>query len=418
MGILVYSLLIINFIAALIYYFKVKCEIPLLLAAFNWLVVYRIFSLKSGYGTWVQFDYGIAFTFTMNMAYKVNALILSGTTVLIYSFMLFYRPPNKINADNNNLLREFILKSRVSIIACLIFFTIFEVVLAGNISAGYGLLSTLGNSSFIILFFLVIVFTESKKSFVKTLFFIFFIILGYLNYNPGLRFQFLGWLIPVGYFLTRKLMPLSKLTCFALGLAFVLIMFSVAGVLRYTTTDEISNSEIVSAGAERLISADDINLIDGFIMMYEVYPKYLNFTYGMQHLEIFLRPVPRTLWPNKPLAGWFQNYEAKYNLPQVTIGFSPTIYGVFYSEMGKLGVVIFSVFWAFLFSFLYRSFSAFNSDLWAIHVGILIACMIPILRSGDLPGDFAIVLMSYWPMAVFVWQYKKFCRKKMMNVRY
>ena len=193
----------------------------------------------------------------------------------------------------------------------------------------------------------------------------------------------------------------------------VLVLFSVAGVLRNPNFWSASKTELVSESFDRIKAAEDVNFIDGFIMMYEVYPRYLDFTNGMQHLEIFLRPIPRTLWPGKPLAGWFQNYAAKYGTQQVTIGFSPTIYGVFYTETGVSGLFIFGVFWGWLLSYLYRSFSGFASDLGPLLIGILLASLIPILRSGDLPGDFAVVLMSFWPFIIFVHRYKKFVKQQL-----
>jgi hypothetical protein len=94
-------------------------------------------------------------------------------------------------------------------------------------------------------------------------------------------------------------------------------------------------------------------------------------------------------------------------------GFSPTIWGVFFAEGGTIGIVLFSIFWGWFLGLLYRKFSSFKSDLSYLLVGILIASLIPIFRSGDMAGDFAIVLMSFWPVIAFVRYYKKFVEREL-----
>ncbi len=198
------------------------------------------------------------------------------------------------------------------------------------------------------------------------------------------------------------------------GLFAILIIFSAARVLRYTNAEArvLTMEELYEESYERMEESDDVNFIDGFMMMYQVYPRYLDYTYGFDHLNIFLRPIPRVLWPDKPLAGWFQNYQQKYGLEKTTIGFSPTLYGVFYAEMGTEGIIVFSILWAYGLVWLYRYINQFSSDLSWLLTGVMLTAMIPIFRSGDLPGDVAIVLMSYWPIIYFVYIYKKFLKKE------
>ena len=406
-----------NLIFCLIYYLRTRCELPLFVAFFNILVLYRNIALQEGWGSWVSFNYGIAFIFNNEMAEIVTNLMTMGSTVIIYSFIIFYSRPRKaFIADSNEMLKAFIEKNKKVIFGGLAFFSLIQLAIRGGNTGNYAFLIILGIVSFVLLFFIITTFSDKKKKNQRLLYFVIFAILAYLSYTPILRFKFLGWLIPVGYYLSRNLKPAAKLTYFSFGFIVVLVLFSIAGTLRFTGAAKIvyaSNTELVDAAVDRLKAADDINFIDGFIMMYEVYPRYLDFTYGMQHLEIFLRPIPRTLWPDKPLAGWFQNYAAKYGTKQTTIGFSPTIYGVFYTEMGIYGLFVFGFFWGWLLSYFYRSFSGFTSNLSVLLIGILLAALIPILRSGDLPGDFAVVLMSYWPIIIFVQQYKKFVKQQL-----
>jgi hypothetical protein len=52
----------------------------------------------------------------------------------------------------------------------------------------------------------------------------------------------------------------------------------------------------------------------------------------------------------------------------------------------------------------------YNSDVRHLIKGITIASMIPLLRGGDLPGIYAFIGMSFWPVFYFINRYKKFIR--------
>lgn len=410
-----YLILALNLGISIYFYLKKKCEVPMFVALFNILVQYRIISLELGYSIFVNFNYQIDFEFNLPLAYKISDLILLGSSVLIYTFMFFYKPQNEKFEDNNEYFNEFLLSRKQYILYGLAFFTFFQLVLSGNVSEGYGNLSKLANSSFVILMFLIFLNTKTHKITTKIVYFAAFVGIGYITYSPEMRFQFLGWMIPVGYFLVRNVKPQFKIILMVFGMVGILIIFSVARVLRYNPGDELSTEELYDEGYQRLQESDDVNFIDGFMMMYQVYPKYLDHTHGVEHLNILLRPIPRTIWEGKPLAGWFQNYQEKYGLELIKIGFSPTLYGVFYAEGGEVAIPIFSVIWAFFLIWLYRSLSIYRSDLSALLIGVFLTALIPIFRSGDLAGDFAIVLMSYWPIIVFAYYYKQYVRKRIRN---
>jgi len=410
---LIYVVLIINLTISVLFYLQKRCEIPIFIALFNIMVQYRMLSLELGLSHFVSFNYQIDFIFNFEIAYKVSELILLGSTVMIYSVMYFYRPPVKIVKDTNDYLKAFLLQRKTLIFIGLGVFTFFQIVLQ-DVDNSYSYLTKLANSSFIILFFLIFLYTKTSNTQVKVIYFITFVVVAYLSYSPELRFQFLGWMVPIGYFVTRNIKPIPKLWYMAAGVFAILVIFSAARVLRYTRADarELSMNELYEESIDRMEESDDVNFIDGFMMMYQVYPKYLDYNYGFDHLNILLRPIPRNLWPEKPMAGWFQNLQKKYGLEKTTIGFSPTLYGVFYGEMGTEGVVLFSILWAFGLVWLYRYLNQFTSDLSWVLTGVMLTSMIPIFRSGDLPGDIAIILMSYWPIIYFVYKYKEFVKKQ------
>jgi hypothetical protein len=415
---IIYVILFLNFIVAIAYFIRKNNEVPFFLALFNSMVEYRIVSLESGKSRFVSFDYGIDFRFDMEYAYIASNLILLGTTVMLYSYILFFNPQRNKVKDNNELLKRFVVKNRTSILAGLGFFSLLTVALSGSDTGSYSFLTKLGNTSFIIMLFLVMHFTQ-KNATAKLMYGVLFLFLGYLTYSTSVRFQFLGWIITIGYFLVRNIRPTKKVVFAITGIFAIMVIFSFAGVLRYNDPTQMTLEEMYDASVERLEVAEDINFIDGFMMLYQVYPKYLDFEMGLQHLQILIRPIPRALWPGKPQASWVREYQEKHNGEVLeSAGFSPTIWGVFYSELGIAGIVILSIAWAWLLSYLYRAFSIFSSDLSYILVGALLSSLIPIFRSGDMAGDFAIVLMSFWPLFVFVRRYKKFVQEQLKIQRY
>ncbi|SFX14685.1 hypothetical protein [Cytophaga hutchinsonii] len=379
------------------------------------MVQYRILSLELGLSNFVNFNYQINFVFTLEMAYEVATLILVGSSTMQYMVMYFYKKPQKLVPDSNEYLKNFLLQRKTIIFIGLGIFTFFQIVLH-NVENSYSYLTKLANSSFILLFFMIFIVTKVSNTQIKIIYLVSFLCIAFISYSPELRFQFLGWMIPVGYFVTRNIKPINKLWFMAAGLFAILVIFSAARVLRYSNAESrsLSIDELYEESVDRMEESDDVNFIDGFMMMYQVYPKYLDYTYGFDHLNILLRPIPRNFWPDKPLAGWFQNYQKKYGLEKTTVGFSPTIYGVFYGEMGAEGVVIFSILWAFFLVWLYRYINQFRSDLSWVLTGVLLTALIPLFRSGDLPGDVAVVLMSYWPIIYFVYKYKQFVKKQLL----
>lgn len=411
---LVHFFLFANFIVAIIYFLRKKNEVPFFLATFNLMVEYRVLALENGTSTFVAYDYGIDFIFDMKYAYIASGLITLGTTIMLYSYILFFKNPVKTIKDNNLLLSTFIDKNKRIIIVGLCFFTLLTIALSSGNTGSYSFLTKLGTSSFILLLFLVVVLGKKTSGFVKVIYGCIFCFLAYLTYSTAIRFQFLGWSIPIGYFLVRNVKPGKKLVLAFSGIFIILVVFSLAGAMRQNNVSGLSVGQMYDMSVERMLVADDVNFIDGFMMIYQVYPKLLDYDYGLEHIAIFLRPIPRSLWPGKPLASWVRNYQAKYNGEVLnSAGFSPTIWGVFFSEGGTIGIVLFSIFWGWFLGFLYRKFSSFKSDLSYLLVGILIVSLIPIFRSGDMAGDFAIVLMSFWPIIVFVRYYKKFVKREL-----
>ena len=164
----------------------------------------------------------------------------------------------------------------------------------------------------------------------------------------------------------------------------------------------------IAASFERVTSLKDANMLDGFMMVLDVYPNHLNYHLGGEHFEILLRPIPRQLWSGKPVGGYANKLGLNDYENSGTVGISQTIYGTFYGEGGIIGIILFSWIYGWVFVRLFRYADRYTSDVrWLIR-GIILASCIPILRGGDLPGIIAWIGMSYWPVFLIVYRYNKF----------
>lgn len=399
-------------IASISFFFKRNEELPFFLCFYTGMVLVRLYLLEQGQAEWVNFDYGIYFEFTMEEAYNVATLMILGTVVLVACLLSFSKPPPVIKKDNSSYLKQFLAEKRTLIIGLFILFYFFQLMFRNSLSHGYATNIVLANSSFVILLFLL--FYKSDTTTTQKVFFsILTGVIAYSTYSSENRFQFLGWVIPIALLLLQKRKPFQKLLPLGIGMVAILLFFSIARTLRSSEVRSASTEEIYEAGVSRLLEFEDINFIDGFMMLHQVYPDYLDYHYGMDHLAIFFRPVPRSLWPGKPAAGWHQKYAEKYNYGEsFEAGFSPTLYGVFYGEGGVMGIVIFSIIWGWFLARLSYSINSYDTDLYQVLKGVLIASLIPVLRSGDLAGDIAVVGMSYWPIFTFLYLYGKFIKKE------
>jgi hypothetical protein len=162
---------------------------------------------------------------------------------------------------------------------------------------------------------------------------------------------------------------------------------------------------------ERLLSAEDQNLLDGFMMALQVYPDQLEYQKGFQHLEILFRPIPRSLWPGKPLGGYANKLGLNDKDSGLTVGISESLYGTFYGEYGLAGIIGFSILYGFLFAlFVYRA-ERYESDFHLVLKGVAVASLLVLIRGGDLAGIVAFIGMSYWPLIIVNYQYGKFIKR-------
>jgi hypothetical protein len=83
-----------------------------------------------------------------------------------------------------------------------------------------------------------------------------------------------------------------------------------------------------------------------------------------------------------------------------TLGISPSLFGSFYQEGGTIGVAVLAAIYGFAFGRLVQ-WSARLLPLTGLVIrGSTCAALVPLLRGGDLPGNYAWIGMSFWPVAL------------------
>lgn len=238
-----------------------------------------------------------------------------------------------------------------------------------------------------------------------------------LTFRTSTRFQFLGWIIAGSVIFLSSLRPRIRLLYLGVlgGVGLVLLM--VAGVMRSPEiaalvlnqgTALIQHPLVHQALYERLFGAVDGNMLDGMVILEDVYPRLLPFSFGGEHLEVLLRPIPRAIWPEKPVGGYMNKLGIIDPASGATLGYSPSIFGEFYTEAGVLGIFVLSILYGAGLGRLIRYSNRLHPFGAILVRAIVTAALVPLLRGGDLPGIVAWIVMAFWPCLVLLFVYRKY----------
>lgn len=225
------------------------------------------------------------------------------------------------------------------------------------------------------------------------------LIISWLTFGATGRFMFLGWILGGSYIVSTRWFGLNRIPVLLIGVLVALALFGVAGAMR--NPDETTS--LAKSGVARVESGEDANMLDGLVYLMQVYPQMLPYRYGGGHLEILERPIPRALWPGKPVGGYMNKlgvFDAESGL---TVGISPTLFGSFYTEGGWVAVFLFSAAYAWVLARAVRYSSKLRPLFGILIRASLIAGLIPLLRGGDLAGIYAWLGMAFWPLLLFLW---------------
>lgn len=417
---------IILFIS-IIHFFAKNDEFSIMLVIFFMATgIMRYNAVLSGISKWVVVAYAFdIFDLNDEVALRAMNYFFIGTIIFVLSYFLFRDKYHEstFKYDDQRLFNEFLSQKQFQIIVLFIVFIIvngiFNRILVQYQGVGiafgvsYFYLFKLAIGGLILLFFLIFKNIPWANLPFKLGYLAVILFAAYTSYSPYERFQFLSWMIALGFIVVGNTAPQQKFKYYIVGGTLVLGAFAFAGNMRHDFVRNASFEKQIDYAIYRIEKAEDQNMLDGFMMVLQVYPQHLDYSYGMEHFEIFLRPIPRALWPEKPVGGYVNKLGLNNYMPGgVTVGISQSIYGTFYGEGGLGGIIIFSIIYGFIFARLFYFSTKFDSDMRFLFKGIIFASAVPILRGGDLPGIIAFVGMSYWPIFIFYYQYRNFLHQK------
>jgi len=343
----------------------------------------------------------------------LNLFCLGAFSLIFFLVTIEFYKKKKVvkKVDTGDLFRKFVNKNRVFII--LLSFSYFVMLALRNvlysISFSYGFYAPFASiGSIICIFFIIQSFNKINYIFIAIFFISYLLLIAQLAVTTHTRFSLLGWIIPIGFAILYKIKPGLKLVALLGGGAVAFIGFSILGELRSSVGK--SFGELVTQATQRILISEDSNMLDGFMMMYQVVPSKLDFQYGLNHIEILTRPIPRSIWPNKPSGGYINKLNLNTGGDLEFIGISESMFGTFYVEGGVFGIVFFCFFYALLLSRLLNYFARYEGMLGATLQGCVYASLLAWFRGGDFAGIFALLLLSYWPVIIFMRRYNSFLK--------
>ena len=412
-------------------FLKYKDEFVILLVYFFYSAGIKRYQhiVVEGKSSWTVVKYARdIFHLNNELALIALNLIALGTFLFSASYILFNTTGEEVpKKDDPIILGKFVNKQRYFILTLFLVFLFFNGIFLGYTSnaAAEGASAAFGISSYAQMFQLaiggIIILTFlvyrgirfDSEPLVKTLFLALIILAAYISYNPLGRFSFLSWSIAIGIMVLRKLSIWKKVFLYTVLVPILGLFFAYTGNTRYGSHNNnvIGFKANVEAAYERMQEGEDENMLDGMMMLMQVYPEHLGHAYGMDHIEILLRPIPRAWWAGKPLGSYINKIGLTDNMQGGTVGISPSIYGTFYAEGAIPGIILFSLLYGYLFVRLFRYSDKYDSGFGYILRGTIFASMLAILRGGDLPGIMAFIGMTYWPLILFINRYSEFIAK-------
>ncbi len=388
-------------------------EIPLLISGLMfYFASYRYWAVTSGFSEWLDLSYFGLEPITNDTGFRALVYMVFSQICLLATYMLRQRQiiPVIVPTSDYRLLEW--LRPKVILFGLFCLPVVVAVHAKVNAQAEAGLSLAFEVSGYLQLFPLVLMgiatlilclwkFGGLPSQPTKIAAAAILIGVAYLTFNPRGRFQFLGWAMASAVIISSSYRPKTRLVILASLAVLGISVFALSGAMR---TPDLTGNDLNQAAWERALSAEDINMVDSFALIQNIYPQYLDFRWGMEHLEILMRPIPRALWHEKPAGG---SYLVEFGLSDpdkgTTIEFTPSLFGSFYIEGGIIGIVFLSLLygatWAAIVSYSTR-LKPFASLLVR---AILCAILIPLMRGGDLAGIYAWIGMAFWPCFLFLW---------------
>ena len=189
----------------------------------------------------------------------------------------------------------------------------------------------------------------------------------------------------------------------------VLSLFTIVGDNRAYFAAMISGNVAPQSQIDKLAPLEDENYANQEFMEYLVYvipQKSRSYDWFLDNLQVFTEPVPRVLWPGKPVGAPIQLYKLfDYGFP---IGMTYSLPGEGWAQLGYIGVVIWCGLFGLVFGKFYNWFARSQQTEFQVAVYVLLLPLsIQFFRDGTLltlvkfPLFYMVPLALWWLFAWF-----------------
>ncbi len=201
----------------------------------------------------------------------------------------------------------------------------------------------------------------------------------------------------------RQRIPSPRVIGMGLG---VLALFTIIGIDRGESVRSlVSGAEVeqvdLQSSDEKWLEGMDFGNLEYFeFLVYAVPQRTGTYEYFANNLMLFTEPVPRVLWPGKPVGSPVKFFELfDYGYP---IGMTRSLPGEGWTQLGWLGVIIWCGLWGLGLGTLYQKFTNSSQTTFVV-IGymILMSTLVVVFRDGSLvtimrQGIFYFAPILFW----------------------
>ncbi len=397
-------------------------EIPILIAAFfTYCGAYRYYAVEKLGGTWVDVSpFGFE-QLTSESAIKALPFMIVGQMVMVTTYCLLQSHTIPVSSFTLPQRATDWIRPKLLILSLAIFPLVAVTRAAASAQFNESGSYAFGVSSYLLLFPMVLTSIGllwvllwrtgglDGHKLLKAVALISIAGVIWQSFDVSGRYKFLGWMIAVGIIVSAHLKTRIKIVLQTFISILVILIFSFAGALRYSGIDD---DKTKSASWDRAVQAEDANMLDGLVLIQQVYPERLPYALGGSHAEILLRPIPRSIWPGKPVGGYMNKLGLTIAEGRGTLGISPSLIGSFYAEGSWFGIFFFASLYGAALAGIIRYAASLQPGASVLVRAVVCAALVPLLRGGDLPGIYAWLGMSFWPVAIFLYTHHRYLKLK------
>jgi oligosaccharide repeat unit polymerase len=189
-----------------------------------------------------------------------------------------------------------------------------------------------------------------------------------------------------------------KIRQYILGVVFTIFaVVSVIGIRDIRTSEQsFADIDINDLAIRNLSSSGDIidkifievNQVEIFALVTNLFPDSMPFLYGKTYLDLVYQPIPRSIWPNKPLPSGFLLGQLFFG---IDVGAPPTIIGDLYMNFGGVGVFLGMILYGIVWSAIDESFLRYK------HNPVMVSMYVFFLSNA-----YRIVTRGFLPVAMSV----------------